>query len=69
MSVLNELRALRENDCNSIHHLGLPFTKEELDAVLKATQSYKAPGPDSVTQELWRNYVELAAFLRKCMPS
>jgi len=54
-SVLNELRTVRASDCNSNHHLGLPLTKTELEAALKATQPRRAPDPDGVPNELLTN--------------
>jgi len=71
-SVLNELRTVRASDCNSNHHLGLPFTKTELEAALKATQSREAPGPDGVPNEGLTNCGEtllnwLLSFVNTCL--
>jgi len=55
-----------------IHHLGLPFTKTELEAALKATQPRKAPGTDGVPNEPLTNCGEtllnwLFSFVNACL--
>jgi len=71
-SVLNELRAVSASDCNLNHHLGLPFTKTELEAALKLTQHRKALGPDGVPNKLLTNCGEtllnwMLSFVNACL--
>ena len=62
--------SLAKVNCEQIQeHLANPLTLQEVQAAIKAMKSNKAPGPDGIPAEIWKNSDALAEHLHMLLAS